>query len=292
MSKRRKRMIDKLSHAKVNLFLRVLGKRPDGYHELATLMQKIGLCDRISFVKGGKGIQIECPGSSLPVNESNIAYRAAKALFSHVSDNPDVRIIIEKGIPVAAGLGGGSSNAATVLTTLNDLFGYRLKREELIHLGEKLGADVPFFIYGSSAWAFGKGERLEPSEPIPPMWLVLINPGFEVSTKLIYDNLKMGLTNGVLQFNIPKFFSLGDIASGLLNDLERVTLILHPVIKELKDLLIRHGALGALMSGSGPTVFGIYPDKRDAEKAAQAIKAGQNWSVFLTNSLRIQDPSE
>jgi 4-diphosphocytidyl-2-C-methyl-D-erythritol kinase len=124
------------------------------------------------------------------------------------------------------------------------------------------------------------------------MWLVLINPGFEVSTKLIYDNLKMGLTNGVLQFNIPKFFSLGDIASGLLNDLERVTLILHPVIKELKDLLIRHGALGALMSGSGPTVFGIYPDKRDAEKAAQAIKAGQNWSVFLTNSLRIQDPSE
>lgn len=278
-------MISKWAPAKVNLFLQVLGKRPDGYHELATLMQKVALCDRISFSPIGRKISIECPGSLLPADESNIAYKAAAVLFDHVADNQGIRIIIEKKIPMAAGLGGGSSDAATVLKCLNELFGYNLDTEELLSLGEKIGADVPFFLLEGTAWAFGKGERLELVEGIPSMWLVLVNPGFEVSTKSVYEGLKMGLTKKGLKFNIPKFFSLQDIAQGLRNDLEQVTLERHPVLAQIKDRLMRYGALGALMSGSGPTVFGIFTGQKEAEKAVAELKKAGSWSVFAVQSL-------
>lgn len=278
-------MISKWAPAKVNLFLQVLGKRPDGYHELATLMQKIELSDRILFEAGGRGIQIECPGSPLPADETNIAYKAAAVLFNHINDQPGIRITIEKRIPAAAGLGGGSSDAATVLKGLNELFGYNLNREELISLGEKIGADVPFFLVDGTAWAFGKGERLETAENIPAMWLVLVNPGFEVSTKSVYEGLKMGLTKGGLKFSIPKFFSIQDIAQGLRNDLERVTLKRHPVLAQIKEHLVRCGAIGALMSGSGPTVFGIFTGQKEAEKSAAEFKRAGNWSVFAVQSL-------
>ncbi len=277
-------MIHKASPAKVNLFLQVLGKRDDGYHELATLMQKIDLSDRMDFEPGGEGIRIECPGSRLPADESNIAFRAASALFARVSDHPGIRIVIHKQIPVGAGLGGGSSNAATVLMTLNDHFGYRLGSTELIGLGEKIGADVPFFLFDGPAWAFGKGEKLE-SAVIPPMWLVLINPGFEVSTKSVYEGLNLKLTKDSLKFNIPRFSSLQEIARGFRNDLEKVTLGLHPILADLKHLLAGCGALGTLMSGSGPTVFGLFEKEMDAEEAAAKMKKAGNWSVFKARSL-------
>lgn len=278
-------MISQWAPAKVNLFLQVLGKRPDGYHELATLMQKISLFDRVSFDLGGKGIRIECPGSPLPADETNIAYKAAAVFLNHIKEQPGIRIVIEKGIPTAAGLGGGSSDAATVLKSLNELLRCGLHREELISLGEKIGADVPFFLFAGTAWAFGKGERLEPAEDIASMWLVLVNPGFEVSTRSVYEGLKMGLTKGGLKFNIPKFFSIQDVAQGLRNDLERVTLERHPVLAEIKDRLTRCGALGALMSGSGPTVFGIFTGQKEAERAAAELKKAGNWSVFAVQSL-------
>ena len=282
-------MITKHSPAKVNLFLQVLGRREDGYHELATLMQKVDLCDHISFFADGKGIQVECPDGTLPVDESNLAHRAADAIFSHVSNRPGIRIVIEKKIPIAAGLGGGSSNAATVLMALNDLFEYGLGTAELMKLGEKIGADVPFFIFGNAAWAFGKGERLVGVESLPQMSLVLVNPGIQVSTRDVYAGLnlksKIKLTKERLQFNIPKFISLQDIARGLRNDLERVTISLHPVIAELKSSLLRYGALGSLMSGSGSTVFGIFSEKREAERAAEALRKEGCAAVFVTQSL-------
>jgi len=282
-------MIKKLSPAKVNLFLQVIGRREDGYHELATLMQKVDLYDRISFFTGGKGIQIECPDGTLPVDESNLAHRAADSIFSYVSERQGIRIVIEKKIPIAAGLGGGSSNAATVLTALNDLFSYGLRTGELMELGEKIGADVPFFIFSNTAWAFGKGERLVRVGPLPPMYLVLINPGIQVSTRDVYAGLnmksKIKLTKEGLQFNILKFISLQDIACGLRNDLERVTISLHPIIAELKSSLLRYGALGSLMSGSGSTVFGIFSAKRDAERAAEALRKEGRGAVFVAQSL-------
>ena len=282
-------MIEKSSPAKINLFLKVLGKRPDGYHELATLMQKIDLSDRISFLAGGKGIQVECPDSDLPGGEANIAFKAARALFSYVSDDPGIRILIKKSIPVAAGLGGGSSNAATVLSTLNEIFGYRLSRDELLGIGEKIGADVPFFLGDSAAWALGKGERLVEAVNFPSLWFVLVNPRFEVSTKMVYEGLKMDskiqLTNNALQFNIPKFFSLQELIYGLRNDLEQVTLKLHPVLADLKKSLLHHGALGSLMSGSGPTVFGIFREKQDAMQAAEELGRKGPWLVFAAHSL-------
>ncbi len=165
------------------------------------------------------------------------------------------------------------------------MFDFRLTRQELMDMGAEIGADVPFFIFGRTAWAFGKGERLKPAVGIPSMWLVLINPGFEISTKSVYGNLRIQLTKKVLKFNVPKFLTLQDIARGVRNDLETVTMGLHPVMPELKRLLVRHGALGSLMSGSGPTVFGIFDGKAEAIRAAEKIKKEGNWAVFTAQSL-------
>ncbi|MCG6538371.1 MAG: 4-(cytidine 5'-diphospho)-2-C-methyl-D-erythritol kinase, partial [Syntrophales bacterium LBB04] len=253
-------MIEKLSPAKVNLHLSVLGKREDGYHDIATLMQQISLYDEMVFSPLKSGIKIECPGSPLPEDEGNIVYRAAMAYFAYSSYKGGLAVTIRKGIPLAAGLGGGSSNAATTLIALNEMAGGICNRDELMQIGGKLGADVPFFIFGKTAWAFGIGDRLQVAENIPPLWYVLINPGFPVSTKMVYHALNLRLTKGTLNYSIPRFhIGLGNkLTEGLKNDLEKVTLKLHPLLNVLKELLSGCGALGALMSGSGPTVFGIF----------------------------------
>jgi len=178
-------MISKLSPAKVNLHLRVLGKRADGFHDISTLMQRISLYDEMIFSPTGHGITLSYPGSSIPENDNNIVYRAADALLSPLSHSPGIHITIKKKIPVAAGLGGGSSNAATALVTINDLMDFNYNTADLMKIGTKLGADVPFFIFGKTAWASGIGDRLRTAENIPPLWFVLINPGFEISTKMI-----------------------------------------------------------------------------------------------------------
>ncbi len=277
------------SPAKVNLFLHVLGRRQDGYHELATLMQAIDLQDELIFELGGSGIRVECSDDQLEGGESNIAYKAAKVLFDHVSDHPGIKILIKKQIPIAAGLGGGSSNAATVLKTLNELFGYRLDQQQLIELATKIGSDVPFFLFGTAAWAFGRGERLVAAPNLPSLWLVLINPRFAVSTRDVYEGLnlkpKIPLTKEGIKFNIPEFSSVENLVSGLKNDLERVTLALHPILADLKKCLLKHGALGSLMSGSGPTVFGIFAEGKDALRAAAELGREDALSVFAVRSL-------
>ncbi|MDA8124747.1 MAG: 4-(cytidine 5'-diphospho)-2-C-methyl-D-erythritol kinase [Deltaproteobacteria bacterium] len=277
-------MIVRTSPAKVNLCLRVLGKREDGYHEILSLMQQISLCDELTFARED-GLHISCPGTTLPADRENLVYRAAEAFFARIAVPPAIAITLRKRIPIAAGLGGGSSNAATTLMALNELFGSPLSREELLEMGTRLGADVPFFIFGKAAWAAGIGERLSAAPPLPRLWFLLVNPGFAVPTRLVYQGLNLGLTNGAINYSIPRFYTAGDVIRGLANDLEKVTIGLHPVLEEIKALLLANGADGALMSGSGPTVFGIFSDEKSTRRAEQRLQREDRWSVFRAHSL-------
>jgi 4-diphosphocytidyl-2-C-methyl-D-erythritol kinase len=280
-------MISKLSPAKVNLHLRVLGKRKDGFHDISTLMQRISLYDEMIFSPADHGITLSCPGSAIPENGNNIVYRAADALLSRLTHPPGIHITIKKKIPVAAGLGGGSSNAATALLTMNDLLGFHYNIEDLMKIGAGLGADVPFFIFGKTAWASGIGDRLQAADNIPLLWFVLINPGFEISTKMVYDSLNLRLTKRVVNYKCPVLRTADDIVKGLHNDLERVTLVLHPILRYFKNILLQNGALGALMSGSGPTVMGIFTEEEGAIAARKALEnaGGNEWSVFAVHSI-------
>lgn len=278
-------MIRKNSPAKVNLILRVLGRRPDGYHDIKSLMQKISLHDELHFAPGDSGILLRCSGTSLPEDENNIVHRAAAALLSRLPQSAGVEITIKKKIPVAAGLGGGSSNAAATLCALNELFSLKLTREKLMNIGRTLGADVPFFIFADAAWAFGIGERLYPAEHLPKMWFVLANPGFEVSTKMVYQKLNLALTKEKRKDSIRKFNTVLELAEALQNDLERVTLNLHPELREVKDLFVKLGALGSLMSGSGPTLFGLFDSERKASRAEEALRRSTNYFIFRAHSI-------
>lgn len=281
-------MITRASPAKVNLYLRVLRRREDGYHDILSLMQRISLCDEMTFTPRAGGIVIRCPDSPLPEDERNIVYRAAVSFFSRTTAPPGVEITIRKNIPIAAGLGGGSSNAATTLMTLNEISGSPATREELLEMGVKLGADVPFFIFGNTAWMSGIGDRFIEAAPLPPLWFVLINAGFAVSTKWVYQELNLELTNGRINYSIPCFDTVDHLTRGLTNDLEKVTMRSHPVLERVKSLLLESGAAGALMSGSGPTVFGVFGDEASALRAEKSLKQEKQenrWSVFRAHSL-------
>lgn len=278
-------MITKASPAKVNLSLRVIRKRPDGYHDIVSLMQRISLCDEMTFAPAEGRIVVRCPDSSLPENEDNIVYRAAQAFFSRSALPAGIEITVRKRIPIAAGLGGGSSNAATTLVTLNEIFDTPLSEKDLLDVGARLGADVPFFIFGKSAWVSGIGDRLAEAGHLPPLWFLLINPGFAVSTKMVYQGLNLGLTKEGINYSIQRFYTLGDVIRDLTNDLEKVTLKLHPVLDHIKALLVNNGAQGALMSGSGPTVFGIFSDEESAVRAQGCLVAEKQWSVYRARGL-------
>jgi len=286
--------------AKVNLFLKVTGRRDDGYHYLATLMQKITLCDRIVLKKTSSGINLRCPDSSLPANSENLAYRAAVLFFDTMSTRLDGRpgadIDLYKSIPVAAGLGGGSSDAGTLLRGLDRLFNTNCSPEELIALGRSLGADVPFFtVDWPVAWATGIGDILQPAEPLAGYVLVVVNPGFSVSTAWVYENL--ALTAGKKIFNLKDFqngapvsapdcqFSRRSIGPDeLFNDLESVTAGHYQEINALKQKLLNAGAVSALMSGSGPTVFGLFPEneKENAVACCKELK-GKFTNTFVVH---------
>jgi 4-diphosphocytidyl-2-C-methyl-D-erythritol kinase len=273
------------SPAKINLILKVLRRREDGYHDIASLMQKVSLSDEMQFTPSGQGIVLTCPGSDLPTDEGNLVVRATRALFTEAGFAGGVEIALRKRIPTAAGLGGGSSNAATTLVVLNDLFRFGFDRVRLIRIGARLGADVPFFIYGSTAWAFGIGDLLEPAVIPSGMWLVLVNPGFEVPTKWVYQSLNLPLTNTAVKYSIPSFSGVRDLAAALSNDLEKVTVRQYPVLAELKGFLLRQGAIGSLMSGSGPTVFGIFDNEPDAIKAEGALRTSYAYAVFRAQTI-------
>jgi 4-diphosphocytidyl-2-C-methyl-D-erythritol kinase len=273
------------SPAKVNLILKVLRRREDGYHDIASLMQKVSLADEMEFAPRKEGVALACPGSDLPTGDGNLVVRAARALFAEAGFTGGADITLHKRIPTAAGLGGGSSNAATTLIVLNDLFRFGFDRDRLIRIGARIGADVPFFIYGSSAWAFGIGEILEPAATPPGMWLVLVNPGFEVPTKWVYQSLNLPLTKTAIQYSIPTFSGVRELAAVLSNDLEAVTVARYPQLDELKGFLLRQGALGSLMSGSGPTVFGLFESEPDAVRAERALASSYPYAVFRAHTI-------
>jgi 4-diphosphocytidyl-2-C-methyl-D-erythritol kinase len=276
-----------MAPAKINLFLRVLRKRADGYHDIFSLMQKITLCDELIFSPRQKGIVLHCPGTKLPANNKNLVVRAAKAIFDYCEYSGGMEITLVKKIPLTAGLGGGSSDAATTLMALNKICSLKLKNNELMKIGAKIGADVPFFIFGNTALASGIGDKLKHLRNLPQLNLILIKPDFELPTKMVYENLNLRLTRGKNNYSIPRILKLGDIVQGLHNDLESVSLEVHPELADFKKMLLRHGALGALMSGSGPTVFGLFRNAKEANKALDVINkevSGQ-CTVFLAKSL-------
>ena len=277
--------------AKINLFLYVLSRRPDGYHELSTWMQKLSLADRVSLKRCSSGITLQCLGADLPEDQGNLAFRAAALFFHTTGLSPAVEITLEKKIPVAAGLGGGSSDAAAVLTGLNKLFRADLNEQRLMEMGVTLGADIPFFVAQcDAAHATGIGEKLEKKKSLDGCSIVLVNPGFSVSTKWVFENYQPTQTGNLaltLEGNpyilAPAANSI--IAEEIYNDLEKVTIKRYPEIASLKNKLMDSGATCALMSGSGPTVFGIFTDKVKASACAEELEKDYSNKVFLTDPL-------
>lgn len=275
--------------AKVNLGLDVLGVRENGYHDVRMVMQTIYLYDNVTIRKTEEpGIQLKTNLFYLPVDEKNIAYKAAKLLMDEFEIESGVEIILDKRIPVAAGMAGGSSNAAAVLVGMNRLFQLGLKDQELMERGVQLGADVPYCIMRGTVLAEGIGEILSPLPPLPKCYVLVAKPGISVSTKMVYEKLDSheidehpdidGIIAGLEEGNLKK------IADAMGNVLERVTIEEYPIIEEIKEIMKDSGALNAMMSGSGPTVFGIYDDKVLAKQAQQKIKkSGLTKQVYVVN---------
>jgi len=274
------------SPAKINLFLYVTGKRPDGYHNLVTLMCPVTLYDTIHLDIGTGKTGVRCAAPDVPEDETNLAWQAASAFLDHRerrtgSPSESIHIHINKRIPVGAGLGGGGSNAASILLGLNQCYGDLFGVDDLIRIGRSIGADVPFFILQRPALATGIGDKLQPIHHLVPYAILLVYPGIEVPTGSVYKNLNLGLTKKAkghreLSFRERKV----DAVRELHNDLETVTAARHPEITVVKETLLRHGALGALMTGSGSAVFGLYQDKADARRAYHSISQHTDWKTF------------
>ena len=265
---------------KINLGLDVLGRRPNGYHDVRMVMQTVYLYDQILLEKTDKeGISLETNLFYLPVNENNLAYRAAKMLIDEFAIKEGVHISLEKHIPVAAGMAGGSSNAAAVLYGMNRLFQLGLTDQELMDRSVQLGADVPYCIMRGTVLAEGIGEKLTPLPAMPKCHVLLAKPPISVSTQKVYEKLDAqevtkhpdidGILLGLQTGDLEK------ITSSMGNVLENVTITEYPQIERIKDVMKEEGALNAMMSGSGPTVFGIYDDKMLARRAAARIREEQ-----------------
>lgn len=280
-------MIKLLAPAKINLFLNVLAKREDNYHELETIFQKIELYDTIILEEKEEGIEVECSY----VNEvDNLSYKAAHLLTQVFEVKKGVKIKIEKHIPIAAGLGGGSSDAAATLMGLNKLWHLSLSQNDLLPLASKLGADVPFFIFNQGlALGTGIGSIITPLPPLPQFWLILICPKIKVSSAKIYQDLKFMLTNENIRskmiINAIKQGDLEKISQLLYNTLEKVVFPQYPEIKRLKDELLKQEVLGALMSGSGSSVFGMVKTELEAINIYNKLKGGDEL-IFVTKIKR------
>ncbi len=257
--------------AKINLILRVLKRRDDGYHELETWMQKVNLCDNIHLkILNNPGIQLACSDVEIPTDEKNLAWRAAELFFSKSKKalGFGVKIVLEKKIPVSAGLGGGSSDAGTVLKGLNECFGHEFVLSELISMGKVLGADVPFFVTDmEGVLATGIGEKMLPVSPLRNCTIILVNPGFFVSTSWVFEKFALTRIDKNSKLTGSHKLSPSDLdLADMENDLERVTINRYPVIAEIKDELKMIGADRVLMSGSGPTVFGLFHQSHENQK--------------------------
>ncbi len=278
------------ARAKINLGLDVLGKREDGYHEVRMVMQTIGIYDRLILTKiPEEEIRITSNLAFLPVNENNLIYKAIKLLKDEYHFPGGVSVDLNKFIPVAAGMAGGSTDAASTMFGVNRLFGLNLSMGKMMELGVRLGADVPYCVMRGTALAEGIGEKLTRITPVPHMWILIAKPQINVSTRLVYEQLDMG---GIQKHpdidGIIRAIEAQDvvrIAQSMGNVLENVTVPLYPVIETIKQDMLTHGAINAMMSGSGPTVFGIFPDEQTT-LACQAFlkKKGDARQVYITEN--------
>lgn len=262
------------SPSKVNLFLEVLGRRDDGYHEICSIVVLTELCDTIILERCTSGITILAADPRVPSGPDNLCHRAAGLLLRHSGVRGGVNIRIEKRIPIAGGMGGGSSNAAATLWGLNLLYDLQWPREELIRLGAAVGSDVPLFFCRGAAFVRGRGERVEELDAFTPRWLVIANPGIEISTASVYRRLKLPLTSEKIGVTMRALFESGHEESALshcFNRLEDVVLEAYPTVAALKQRLSLLGASPVLVSGSGPTVFGVMREADVAKRAASSL---------------------
>ena len=282
------------AYGKINLGLDVLRRREDGYHDVRMIMQTVGIFDRVDLIwKEEPGIQVETNLYYLPTNENNLVYKAAKLLMDEFQVQEGLLIRLRKFIPVAAGMAGGSSDAAAVLFGVNKMFRLGLTTEELMQRGVKIGADVPYCILRGTAISEGIGEVLTSLPPVPQCQVLVAKPGINVSTKFVYENLHANDLRPEQHPDIDgmiraiKAQDLQGIADKLGNVLETVTVKEYPVIQEIKDKMLEFGAIGSLMSGSGPTVFGLFTNPKAAQQAYEELRYGESSGlakqVYLTN---------
>lgn len=264
------------AYAKINLGLDVLRRRPDGYHEVKMIMQTVGICDILTVNKTDKkGIALIVGDAPLPCDRDNLIYKAAEMLIEKFNISEGVEICLQKNIPIAAGMAGGSSDAAAVFRAMNRLFDLKMDLADMQKMGVKIGADIPYCIMGGTALSEGIGEILSPLPAPPKAYLLIAKPDIDVSTKFVYENLHAdtlryhpdidGMTEAI------KNGDLEGITDRMGNVLETVTERAYPVIAGIKSLMRRQGAINALMSGSGPTVFGVYTEEERAQEAYKAV---------------------
>lgn len=261
------------SYGKINLALDVLHKREDGYHEIRSIMQQISLSDSLEFKEQHTGVSIQCDNGNVPLNEDNLIYKAWDKMSKIVGTKAGISVRINKNIPVAAGLAGGSGNGSATLLALNHIWGLKLELRELMEIGRTIGADIPFCLLGGTALAEGIGEKLTPIEPFNNKSILLINPGIEISSGYVYSLLRLkeerlpidDLINHIKADDIIK------VGATLGNVMEDAILPKYPVIDEIKSRMVELGSLGSLMSGSGSSVFGIFEDPDRCEFAKNKL---------------------
>ena len=274
------------SYAKINLTLDVLSKREDGYHDVEMIMQTVSLFDLIYIDKTDCDITISTNLYFLPTNEKNIAYKAAELFFEYTGISSGCKITIHKAIPVAAGLAGGSGNAAAVLNALDLLYNTNLSYKTLCELGLQLGADVPYCVNGGTALAAGIGDVLTPLPKLPDCVILMVKPQINISTASIYNEIDNAtIHERPDNKNVIEALRNGDIneiAAGMKNVMGSVTENMHPIVRGIRNKMMKNGALGAVMSGSGPTVFGIFPDYTTAKRSHDSFSY-QFREVFIVN---------
>ncbi|MFA5523488.1 MAG: 4-(cytidine 5'-diphospho)-2-C-methyl-D-erythritol kinase [Tissierellales bacterium] len=264
------------AHAKINLSLDVLRRREDGYHQLEMIMQQLALKDIVTIEEKESGFTIDSNSKEVPLDTSNLAYKAYNTIADMFNIRRGVHIYIEKNIPIAGGLAGGSTDAAAVLKGLNALWKLRLSEDQLMDIGLRLGADVPYCIMGGTALAEGIGEKLTRIKRFSHRHILIANPGFNISTAYVYNNLKLDKINDRPETELLlRHIENGDtdlVAKAMKNVLETVTIKENPILNKIKEEMLRSGAMGSLMSGSGPTIFGIFKSPKDLARCEEKLK--------------------
>jgi 4-diphosphocytidyl-2-C-methyl-D-erythritol kinase len=282
---------------KINLILRILDRRSDRYHNLWSLIQAVELADTVTIEASNSGrIVLSCDGAPLPEDSQNLAYRAAAAALAKTGCAGGVRIHIQKRVPVAAGMGGGSSDAAAAIRGVGALFDTRWTPEEMNAIGRDIGSDVPVFFYGPTALVEGRGERVTPLTPPPVAWIVLVNPGISIPTAWAYEQLAETRKRTEERVSPPPSQAVTPecalnwqvLLQHVQNDFGPVMEDIHPVLRDIRVRLLEQGALVALLSGSGSTVFGVYPTE-DAAASAKCALETPGWRVWMTRTRQVQD---